>query len=264
MGKNNNTTQPFISIVTCTYNSEKFVGANFSSVYNQTYKNYEHIIIENNSTDNTQKIAKEYHRLNKNKVKIYKINPMGISPAFNEGIRRASGKYLIHLNSDDKFYNNQVLKEVSKFLTNNSNYDWIYGKIAVTEASGDIVGYFPTKKIFQKRHPYILKFFNYIPHQAVFIKKSVYDRFGYFNEDIKSAMDPDMWMRIAPNTAWGFIDLIVSNYTIHEGSQTSGKKRISENVKNYEMVQRKYLNKLELVIARIINYLVNKYNRIYR
>ena len=99
--------QPLFSIITCTYNSDNFVESNINSVIGQTYKNYEHLFIDGNSSDNTLDIISKYQSKYPQKVNLHSRAPQGISDAFNECIREAKGQYIIHLNSDDSFYNNQ-------------------------------------------------------------------------------------------------------------------------------------------------------------
>ena len=175
----------------------------------------------------------------------------------NEGIKISAGDYLIHLHSDDSFFEREVLKSVDDFL-NNNEYDWIYGKINVVDGAGINLGIFPTKKIWRNNFhrwfgKYLLKFYNYIPHQAVFIKKEVFDEFGYFDESLSSAMDPDLWLRIRNKTEWSFFDRIISNFCLHDESQTASLKMKEKNLINYTTVQKRYLNVFELFIAKLIN-----------
>ena len=76
-----------ITIVTATYNSEKFIKSNIESVNNQTFQNYEHLIIDNKSHDNTLKISKQYGI----KLRIISERDKGIYDAFNKGIRASKG-----------------------------------------------------------------------------------------------------------------------------------------------------------------------------
>jgi len=254
------------SIITCTYNSENFLKKNIRSVAVQTYANYEHIFIDGNSSDNTLEIIEEYKKKTPAKVRIHKTNPKGISNAMNEGIKKASGEFLIHLHSDDSFFDENVLQDVADFLDKNPNLDWIYGKANVINEKGEKVGIFPNRKILQHSHDgwfgkYLVKFFNFIPHQSVLIRKSVFEKFGYFDETIKSKMDPDMWMRIRKKTTWTFMNRIICNYTIRPGAQSSSKKNIQENKKNLEIVQRRYMNSVEFILAKVFNKFISLINK---
>ena len=254
---------PVFSIITCTYNSEKFVKKNFESVKLQTFKDYEQIVIDGQSKDETIKIAKLFQK-DDLRIKIFFYPSKGIGDAFNKGIKHSKGKYLFFLNSDDQLYDENVLKNISEFLTKNPQLDWIYGKIYVVEENGKRVGIFPNRKIFQTSNKYLLKFFNTIPHQAAFLKRNIFERFGCFDTRLKTNMDTELWLRIARKTNWRFYSRIVSKYCIRKESASSGLANKNESLKSLEIVQSKYLNRFEMIPAKIVNRLVTKINRTYR
>lgn len=255
---------PFFSIITCTYNSEKFLRNNLNSVKDQSFKDYEHVFIDGCSNDDTGKIIESYKKHNPEFVKVFQKKPIGISDAMNEGIKRARGKYLIYLHSDDYFYDDRVLKDEYTFLKKNNFPDWVYGKIQVVEAWGKEVGVFPKWRIFQLSNPTLLKLFNYIPHQAVFMKKTILSKFGGFDEKLKSSMDCDLWLRLAEKTHWIFIDRIISNYTIHKGSQSSDKDNMSINNNELNKVIKRRLNKVEYFLHLLVRLPLSAYNHTRR
>ena len=96
---------PKISIITVTKNSEEFIERNILSIIDQSYKNYEHIIIDGNSSDKTMKIVNKY----KDKIsKIISENDDGLYDAMNKGIANVTGDIIGILNSDDYFYTNAL------------------------------------------------------------------------------------------------------------------------------------------------------------
>ncbi len=244
------------SIITCVLNSEKYLNDCLLSINKQKFRNFEVIIIDGYSTDNSIKIIKKYS--SKLPIKVFQQKPRGISAAMNYGIRKAKGEFLIHLHTDDSFYDEDVLGDVNDFLEKNKTLDWIYGKINSTEVNGQLIGVFPNRKIFQIGWSYLLKYTNYIPHQAVFIKKEVFDKHGYFDETISSAMDADLWLRISNKTKWNFFDRIISNYRIHPFAQSSALRNQLININNYETIQRKYTNNIEFILCKIINRIIWK------
>jgi glycosyltransferase involved in cell wall biosynthesis len=177
----------------------------------------------------------------------------GIASAMNEGIKYSKGKYLFFLNSDDSFYNSQVLDRVHDFLVSHSDYDWAYGRIHEVNESGKTIGYPPRLPIFHSPRPNLLKYYNYIPHQATFIKKSVFDQFGGFDAQLISMMDPEYWLRISPHTKWGYMPIIVANYLIRPDSQSESEQNASYNTQEYERVQTKYLSNPQMVLAKLLN-----------
>lgn len=257
------TNKPFFSIITCTYNSGKFLEKNLNSVKKQTFNDYEQIIIDGKSSDKTIQIVKSFQK-NNSKIKIFSYPPKGISDAFNKGIQKSNGKYIFFLNSDDSFYDKNVLKNINEFLLQNPEYDWIYGMINVVEENGEKVGVFPNRKIFQTANKYLLKFFNFIPHQAVFMKGRVFKDFGTFDINLKTNMDTELWLRVAPKTNFGFIGRIITNYAIRKDGTSSNAKDKDINIKYLIIAQRKHLNYIELIFARIMDRFIATFNRSYR
>lgn len=254
--------KPFFTIITCTYNSEKFIRRNLESVNQQAYKNFEQIVIDGQSKDNTQTIVKNFKNKYSN-IRLFSYPPKGISNAFNLGIKKSSGRYLFFLNSDDYFYDANVFKDVALFLKKNS-FDWIYGKINVVDKNGKQIGRFPERKIFQTANPSLLKFINFVPHQAVFMKKEVFDKFEGFDENLKANMDYDYYLRVADKTLWRYFDRVISNYLIHKDSRSSSLINRRRNLKILRTVQTRYMNRYELMIAKSINFLTDMYNTTYR
>jgi len=254
----------FFSIITCTRNSEKFIRRNIESVKMQTYRNFEQVFIDGDSIDSTEMVIKEYLRHDPGRYHLFVFPPKGISEAFNRGIEVSRGRYILFLNSDDSFYDRDVLADVHKHLQENTDKDWIHGIINVTEENGDRIGRFPKYKIFEYSSTFLLKLFNYIPHQAVFMKRKVFEKFGLFDEGLSSKMDYEYWLRIADKTNWQFIDRVISNYTIRKGAKTSSRKNRQENEANLKIVQRRHLNSVEYALARIVYGPVHLLNRTTR
>jgi hypothetical protein len=109
-----------------------------------------------------------------------------------------------------------------------------------------------------------MKILTFVPHQAVFIKKDIFEKFGNFDESISSKMDPDMWKRINYKTKWGFYNRVICNYCVRKDAQSSGKKNEEENKKNLRIIQKRHLNKFEQFFVRIINIIQAKRNKAKR
>src|SRR3989344_3422053 len=103
---------PFFSIITCTHNSKKFLAKNIHSVDLQTFTDFEHIFIDGFSTDGTVDVISKYKRNNTKNIRMFRSKAKGISNAMNVGVRKAKGKYILHLHSDDYFYDSGVLNDV--------------------------------------------------------------------------------------------------------------------------------------------------------
>lgn len=223
----------------------------------QDFADYEHIVIDGFSADKTLSLIPEESR-------VYQVKPSGISAAMNEGIKRAKGEYLYYLHSDDAFHDPQVLSRVSEFLRSHPTLDWAYGQIQVVDENDKKIGIFPKYKIFQIASPYLLKFFNFVPHQATFVKKSVFDRFGYFDTSLKTVMDYDYWLKICNSTKWSYMSILVANYRIHAGAQSSARSLAVDNQGESLLVQSKYLNGLGRKLSKLLNLFITKLNKTTR
>ena len=108
-----------VSIITPSFNSEKFIAETIQSVQNQTYHNWEMIIVDDCSTDKTVSIA-EYNADNDNRIKVYKLDKnSGTGIARNTGLEKALGKYIAFLDADDLWKPNKLEIQVN-FLRNNN------------------------------------------------------------------------------------------------------------------------------------------------
>ena len=182
----------------------------------------------------------------------------------NQGIKKAKGRYLIHLHADDYLFDINVLQDTYDYLLSNPRLDWIYGQIQTIEKNAKPIGIYPRHKLLQIASPTLLKYTNFIPHQAVFIKKEVFKKFGLFNEKLSSKMDLDYWLKIKNKTTWQFYPKVISNFTIHSSAQSSSKKFLTENLKNLDQVLRASLSKPEYLLANQLYKIQLKINKVIR
>ncbi len=177
-----------ISIITATSNSQNFIGSNINSINDQTYKNYEHIIIDNNSQDNTLEIIKN----NGKNVKIISEKDNGIYDAFNKGIDLSTGEIISIINSDDYFADKKVLEEVSKVF-NNYDVDIVYGDLKYVKR-GNI-----NKNVrYWKSNSYIPNSFQNgwaPPHPTFFVKKKIYENLGKYKLNLGNSSDFELMFR---------------------------------------------------------------------
>ncbi len=189
--------QPLVSIITPSYNQGEFIEETLKSVQAQTYRNFEHIIIDGGSTDNTIKILKKYKAKYPGKIKWISEKDKGQSDAINKGMRIAKGEILCYLNSDDVFYP-YTLEIVVDFFNKNKNAYWVTGDYQViNEKSLPIRSFISFYKKLWSIFPYktTLLFCNFINQPSTFWKREVYKNVGDFNVNYKYNMDFDYWIR---------------------------------------------------------------------
>ena len=219
---------PFFSIITCTYNSEKYLAECIKSVENQTFKDYEHIFIDGFSNDNTIKIIEKYRKTNPKKVKLYQSKPKGIADAMNRGIKASRGIFLCHMHSDDYFYSPESLEIISSIYKKTKS-PWIVGATAKKyEKQNKTIAYPKISKLKQK----MLFAEDYISHQNAFVKKELFEKYGLFNENFKFCMDYEFWMRLLKNNEKAlFINKNISVFRVHEDSLSASHKHMAEILK---------------------------------
>lgn len=205
---------PKISIITICYNSEKYIDKCIQSVVNQSYENKEYIIIDGGSFDATLQIIDKY----KEHVDCIISEPdNGISDAFNKGIRKSTGDVIVFINSDDQLYEN-ALNIFSEYY--DPHIDVYCGNVILWNS---VTNYKALGKALMKI-PHIP--FNYrVWHQAVYISKSAYNRYGVYNKKIKYIMDLDLVMRMYQNKAkFKAIPKVLAVFQLGGVSQDSSSK----------------------------------------
>jgi glycosyltransferase involved in cell wall biosynthesis len=182
---------PSISIITVAFNSEKTIERTIKSVLNQTYKNFEYIIIDGGSTDKTNEIIQRYKtQFNDNLIHISEPDE-GIYDAMNKGIALAQGRLVGILNSDDYYFDN-TLSIVNKAYNNSDQISVLTGEIIFK--SGDSEQLLKTSEgRFRKK---MRQYKNGVRHPATFVPKLIYDDIGVFNLDYKIASDAELMFRI--------------------------------------------------------------------
>ena len=171
-----------ISVITVTKNSEKFLEENINSLKNQTYKNFEHIIIDGKSTDGTLDIIKKH----KDKIDYWVSEPdKGLYDAMNKGIEVCTGDIIGILNSDDIYFSD-ALKFVNHYFSEHENLDFLFGTV---EKHKLMHGYYPEK---------IKWTFGFYTTHSVgfFIKKSSQMKIGFYDTRYKYSADYDLFYKM--------------------------------------------------------------------
>ncbi len=170
-----------ISIITVTKNSDKFLQETIDSLSKQTYKNFEHIVIDGGSTDQTLNIIKK----NTSKIKKWISEPDdGLYFAINKGLKECTGDIIGILNSDDIYFPETLLTVNRYFLTN--QIDFLFGSVFKHKL---MHGFYP------KKIKWTFGF--YTTHSiGFFIKKSCQDKIGLYNTKYKWSADYDIFYKM--------------------------------------------------------------------
>jgi len=181
--KNSEKNKPLISIITAVYNNEKYLEESIKSLQSQKYKNFEHIILDGGSTDNTLNIIRKYE----DKIDYWcSKKDHGIYDAFNNGMKLAKGDYIGFLNSDD-IYTDNALELLNIYIKKDPSKDFIFG--AVKKHWGVLYGYKPYKIFWSWGF--------YSSHSTgFFIKRNSAKRVGLYNLKYNYSSDYDYFFRM--------------------------------------------------------------------
>jgi glycosyltransferase involved in cell wall biosynthesis len=225
-----------LSIITINYNNLKGLKRTVGSVINQTWKEFEYIVIDGGSTDGSLAFIQSQSA----NIHYWVSEPdKGIYNAMNKGIAKATGEYLLFLNSGDHFYSDMALQENIKSLV---SYDLIYFNI-------EVIGVKPAEII---SYPEILRFsdmyFSALCHQGTFIKKELFDLVGLYDEDLKIVSD------------WKFMILALYKYDCTY-------IKINETISTYYLdgisSQMDFSEERKQVLNKYFNEYVSDYNELF-
>ena len=207
------------SIVTVVYNASGTIARTIESTLNQSFPVYEYIIIDGNSNDDSLQIINRYKDLftDKNiRFIVVSENDNGIYDAMNKGILLSTGDWIGILNADD-YYDSNTLSYVQNHIISD-NCDLVYGNMNIIE-NGNI------KELTPKNDLNILYSSMSLFHPSIFIKKSIYDRYGLYSLEFKLSSDWDLVLRLFHNNVkFSFLNKTLSNFT--SGGAGSGFRLI--------------------------------------
>jgi glycosyltransferase involved in cell wall biosynthesis len=219
-----------VSIVIPTFNHAHFINRALSSIINQTYTNWEVIVVDNHSTDNTVEVI---NKLDHSRIKFIKIHNNGIIAASrNAGLKEAKGDLIAFLDSDDWWTPQKLESSVNKL---NQGFDLVYHDLWIVDITGKkriskLVG---ARQVNSPIYDDLIKNGNVIPNSSVLVKKELLAKINWLSEekDLVAAEDFDCWLRLSKITEkFGFLNQTLGYY-LHSGTNSSNPHRKSKNLK---------------------------------
>lgn len=199
-----------LSVITINKNNALGLGQTVASVLAQTVQDFEYIIIDGDSTDGSVEIINDVLTRCKKVLSVKWLSEpdKGIYNAMNKGIQMATGEYLLFLNSGDSLASEDVVRKVNK---EEFAADIVIGKCNVQKDGKTVWIYIP-----KKSYSFGTLFFHGISHQAAFIRKNVFERYGFYDESYKYNGDIEFWYRTIINNKVSTQDInfVVSNYCL--------------------------------------------------
>jgi glycosyltransferase involved in cell wall biosynthesis len=217
---------PRISVVIPTYQSCRTIAQAIDSVLCQTYQNFEIIVIDDGSTDETSEILKTYDR----RIQYYYQKNCGPSAARNNGIRRSIGEYIAFLDADDAWLPTKIEKQIALFNRDES-LGLVFSDSFIVNDRGVI-----NKTCFQVAPPIsglayeALFVYNFIPLLTAIIRRDCLEQVGLFNESILGPEDYDLWLRISRSWKIEFINEPLAYYKVGQNHVSSNQIRMLKSV----------------------------------
>ena len=237
--------RPFFSIIIPTFNSEKTLFGCLESVLSQSFKNFEILVMDGLSTDESLSIVKKYQTANP-KIRCFSERDNGIYDAMNKGIKLSKGEWIYFLGSDDTLFSVNTLEEIQKEI---DGFDVVYGNVNSSRFNGIYDGCFTKAKIYNQN----------ICHQAIVFNKKVFEKVGGFNQKYTSHADWDHNLRwfLSEKIKKKYIELIFANYA------DGGFSSVNVEPFFYKIKYWKYslLNKSEISFKERVRTVQREFNR---
>ena len=216
--------KPEVSIILPSYNYENYIGKTIDSVLNQSYPNWELIIIDDSSMDNSLDVIKRYKD---KRIHLFTQKNKGVSSTLNRGIRNSNGKYICFLDADDKYHPDKLDAQVEYM---NSGFDIVTTQVQVIDDKDEespiehfkmTWNLYDKKEIFGEDRVANFLYKNYFCKSSLMIRKELFNKYGYFDPRLITAYDLDLWLRMIPSAKITRIDKILTYYRWHDKNETT-------------------------------------------
>ena len=217
-----------ISVIIPTYNREKLILDTIYSVLNQTYKKMEILIIDDYSTDNTEKIIEN---IKDNRVKYIKLNKKyGANYARNFGINLAKGKYISFLDSDDIFHKDKLKMQLKNINKYKSDMDFCKINVHINSLHYSVPDRKKIREIYKGNiFNELISNGNFISTQSIIVKK-IYIKKYMFDIKFPRLQDYDLVLRMIPNLKVSYTNKALVDLYIQKDSITSFPKKLKQSI----------------------------------
>ena len=243
-----------LSVILPVYNGERYISQAIESVLNQTFGDFELIIIDDGSDDDTSKILAQFKQGDQRIKIIRNIRNLGVVKSLNIGLRSAAGDFIARIDADDIWKSDKLERQIKHFENDAELYLSATAKINIDENGVErmddlypqIFDYHEIRKSILKR--------NIICHSSVVFKRKILEEVGYYNESYINSEDYEYWIRIAASHKIEILEDPLVCYRISK--ETVSYNRIKE--------QRRYAIKAKISGVKILQHPMTSYFFILR
>jgi len=229
-----------VSVIIPTYNRAHLLTQAIDSVLAQTFKDFELIVVDNYSSDNTESVIKSY---DDRRIRYFKNQNNGlVSVNRNYGIQKSRGEYIAFLDDDDLWLPEKLEKQV-KLLDSNKELGLVYSDIHIIGSNGNLLKdtYFHSVKPFRGNVFNELLIANFIGSLTVVVRKEALSKVGVFDLKYIIAQDYDLWLRIAECYPVDFIEQPLAEYRLHV--ESASQKNVVLSYKEEAQVKDYWLSR---------------------
>jgi glycosyltransferase involved in cell wall biosynthesis len=244
--------RPKVSIQMCTYNRAHYIEQAIQSVIAQTFTNWELLILDDTSTDNTEEVIFKYQ--NDQRIKYFKNDTnLGIAKNRNRGLALSQGKYIAVLDSDDYWIDKTKLEKQVEFLDKNTEYGLVGTNIEIVDENSKLLKNinYPNKDSKIKKQMLIK---NNFCHSSVLFSKENVVGIGLYDESLPLAEDYDLFLRIGLDKKLENLDIASVAYRKHSGQSYSNKKKVGLEIQN-KLIEKYKKNYSNYLLAKFVNFL---------
>jgi glycosyltransferase EpsE len=230
-----------VSFLISVFNDEKYISKALESAINQDYKNFEIVVVNDGSTDNTNKILYHYKKNYENIILIdNKINK-GLTKCLNQGLLVSRGNYIARLDSDDQSKSNRLSLQIQR-VAEDSSIAVVASPVLTTF---DELSYSQSKYLSAEEIKNKIQYVNCLHHSSVLMKKEVIIKVGGYNEFYSTSQDYDLWFRVLDQ---GYKIVMVKEPLVKRiilKNSISRKKLFIQSVNSF-LIRKKYSKVLKL------------------
>jgi len=213
-----------ISVIMPTYNRHQYIGRAIKSVLNQTFKDFELIIINDGGSQECEAIIES---LKSDKIRYFYIEHGGLSHALNQGILSSRSKYIAYLDDDDRYFPEHL--QILANALESSTYSGVYSdgyRIVKKYINGEWEQISKNVDMFYDYNPALFTKQNYIPILNVMHRRNCFERIGLFEENFPNVMDWDLWYKASRFYDFKHINKVTSEfeYRLDSDSSLSGRQ----------------------------------------
>ncbi len=225
-----------VSVVITCYNYGRYLSGAIGSVLEQTYSDFEIIVVDDGSTDDTEQVVRQF--LDNPRIRYIRQENAGQANAKNTGIKNSSGTFIAFLDADDRWCPEKLEKQMSCFV--NREVGVVYCRAKYLDEEDKEFFYTTVSPYLQPRRGKVTTWLfldNFVQFSSSVVRKECFEKFGVFDETLGMGIDWDLWLRISTGYTFDFVDEPLFYYRVGHSGQMSKNVEVRQHCSDRIMKQ---------------------------